>query len=209
MPHARPVRRRLFSAVATVFAVTVGASALTAPAAEGATTGTTSGTTTADATATQDVISFPRGDEIFGATSSGFLTLGDTASDRRWVPADGSAPKELSSRFPLQGTGSGDLMGMQVGDDAKLVDISNGQQLTSVFLGPRESLRQYVGAAGQALFTTSDNAIGGKDLHMHTQGVGQEPVTDLPAGATGMTVRAGTAHHGLLTYSTGTGTGTK
>ncbi|MGW2018392.1 FG-GAP repeat domain-containing protein [Streptomyces sp. NPDC001927] len=203
--HARPsARRRLVAAVTTVLAVTVGTTAFTGPAtAAPATEGTTVGRTDA-----QDVIAFPRGDKIFGATSSGFLTSNfpkeGTLVERRWVPVDGSAPQSLSSSDPLQGTGSGNLVGTRVGSDAKLLDISTGREVTRVFLGPRETLAQYVGAAGEALFTTSQNATGGRDLHMH-RSAGQTLVTGLPAGAAGMSVRAGTPDHGLLTYSTGTG----
>ncbi|MFC8276414.1 FG-GAP repeat domain-containing protein [Streptomyces sp. NPDC057271] len=206
MIHARPARRRLVVAVVTVLAVTAGGGALAAPAVAAP---ASEATATTGSAAAQDVISFPRGDKLSGVTASGFLTHASASFDRRWVPADGSAPKNLPSNFPLQGTGSGNLVGMRVGDDAKLVDISDGRQLTSVFLGPREVLREYAGAAGQALFTTSGNATGGRDLHIHTGGGADEPVTGLPAGATGMSVKAGTAHHGLLTYSTGTGTATK
>ncbi|MFE5631719.1 FG-GAP repeat domain-containing protein [Streptomyces sp. NPDC056543] len=206
MIHARPARRRLVVAVVTVLAVTAGGGALAGPASA---VPAAEGTARAGSAAAQDVIAFPRGDLISGATASGYLTRGESSFDRRWVPADGSAPKELSSAFPLQGTGSGNLVGMRVGDDAKLVDISDGRLLTSVFLGPRGLLREYVGAAGQALFTTSDNGSGGRDLFIHTSGGGEAPVTGLPAGAAGTAVRAGTADHGLLTYSTGTGEETK
>ncbi|MFF5934091.1 FG-GAP repeat domain-containing protein [Streptomyces sp. NPDC012508] len=205
MIHARRARRRLVVAVVSVLAVTAGGGALAGPASAAP---AAEGTTRAGAAAAQDVIAFPPGDLIFGATASGFLTRGASSFDRRWVPADGSAPKDLSSNFPLQGTGSGNLVGMRVGDDAKLVDVSDGRQLTSVFLGPREVLREYVGAAGQALFTTSDDGTGERDLFIHS-GSGEDPVAGLPTGATGMYVKAGTADHGLLTYSTGTGTQTK
>ncbi|MFD3943145.1 FG-GAP repeat domain-containing protein [Streptomyces sp. NPDC058579] len=208
MTHARPTRRRLVAAVTAVLAVTLGTTALAvpataAPAAEGTTTG---------GTAAQDVIAFPRGDKIFGATSSGFLTSnspgGGALFERRWVPLDGSTPKKLSSSNPLQSTGSGNLVGTRVGSDAILLDVSTGREVTRTFLGPRETLRRYVGAAGQALFTTSENGTGGHELHLH-RSVGETLVTGLPAGAEDMAVRAGTADHGLLTYSTGAGTEAK
>jgi hypothetical protein len=60
LPHARPAARsRLAATVVTVLAVTVGSTALIAPAvAAPATEGTT------DAAATQDVITFPRNLQI-------------------------------------------------------------------------------------------------------------------------------------------------
>ncbi|MFF9016212.1 FG-GAP repeat domain-containing protein [Streptomyces sp. NPDC014870] len=206
--HARPARRPLVAAVTTVLAVTLGATALTVPAtAAPATEGSTAGRTDA-----QNVIAFPRGDKIFGATSSGFLTSnypgGGTLVERRWVPVDGSAPKQLSSSNPLQSTGSGNLVGTRVGSDAILLDVSTGREVTRAFLGPRETLRTYVGAAGQALFTTSENGTGSRDLHLH-RSVGETQVTGLPAGVESIAVRAGTPDHGLVTYSTGTGAETK
>ncbi|MFI2437227.1 FG-GAP repeat domain-containing protein [Streptomyces sp. NPDC018693] len=204
MIHTRPAGRRLVAAATTVLAVTLGATALTAPAiAAPAAEGTATATTTA-----QGVIPFPMGDRLTGATASGYLTYNATPGEggtieRRWIPADGSAPTDLLWSVRMNPTGIGDLVGMLVGSEARLVDMATGQNRLSVFLGTRESLFRYVGAAGNALFTSASNETGGLDLRMHTKAGGERPVTGLPADVTSVSVGAGTPEHGLLTYTQG------
>ncbi|MEV4681916.1 VCBS repeat-containing protein [Streptomyces kurssanovii] len=212
MIHARPARRRLAAAVVTVLAVTVGASALTVPAiavpaAEGA--------TGAAAASTAGVVPFPAKSTIFGATATGFLTStevppmdeGGPTYSAHWVPADGSPATDIGWVSRIESTGSGDIVAFGWASGARLTDMATGDDLRSITVSGDTA---YAGAAGKALFTTTLNVDGDRLLQMHTPTSGSaRTTTGLPADATNVIVKAGTAAHALLTYSTGTGTTAK
>ncbi|MFF8600750.1 FG-GAP repeat domain-containing protein [Streptomyces sp. NPDC015232] len=206
MSHARPARRRLAAAVVTVLAVTVGATALTAPAIAAT---AVEGTTAADAT-TNEVAPFPKKSTVFGAGTTGYLALTQTAPygeeayslTRYWVTADGSAPpRELNWGTPIESTGSGDIVATHGGGQAALVDMATDKTLRTVQLGGDVT---YAGAAGKALFTTMPNAYGDRILHLNAVGTASGKMTvGLPGDATNVHVEPGTADHALLTYTTG------
>ncbi|MEU6881883.1 VCBS repeat-containing protein [Streptomyces sp. NPDC046712] len=206
MSHARPARRRLTAAVVTVLAVTVGASALTAPAIAAP---AAEGTTEAAATTTS-VAPFPKKSTIFGAGATGYLTLSQTApygeeaysETRYWVPADGSPATEINWGGKVESTGSGDIVAVNWGTGADLINMATGQKLRSVQLGGDVT---YAGAAGKALFTTLFNAYGDRLIHMNAVGATGKMTTGFPGDATSVGVKPGTAEHALVTYTIGTG----
>ncbi|MFF3317391.1 FG-GAP repeat domain-containing protein [Streptomyces sp. NPDC003035] len=207
MSHARPARRRLAAAVVTVLAVTVGGSALTAPAIAAPATDSAAAS---DVTTTQDVITIPPGTTIFGGTATGYLTSSKESSSRSWIRAsDGTSGGSWMWYVGVEATGLGDLVAVNTNDrsfpEAILTNMATRQKLFTVPLLGQE----YVGAADRTLFTTVDNASGGKDLRMHVQGTSDMPTTGLPANATSIDVSPGTPGHGLVTYSTGTGEAVK
>ncbi|MFE5484099.1 FG-GAP repeat domain-containing protein [Streptomyces sp. NPDC056527] len=204
MSHARPARRRLAAAVVTVLTVTVGSTGLTVPAVA-----SPAGEGTTDVSATQDVIPFPRNMQVYGVTSTGYLTVNPRyLEDTAWIRAsDGSS---VAWRFVrAQGTGLRDIVATRTyqASRAVLTDLATGEERLSVYLG--SSGVEYAGAAGEAIFTMVGNASGGKDLRMHTRVADRVTTTGIPADATSIDVRAGTPDHALLTYSTGTGTTVK
>ncbi|MCT4353225.1 VCBS repeat-containing protein [Streptomyces sp. Je 1-79] len=202
MIHARPARRRLVVSVVTVLAVTAGGGALAAPAVAAPAVEAT------HTAAAAEVAPFPAKSTVFGATATGFLTstevppmdeAGPTYS-AHWVPADGSAVKDIGWGF--ESTGSGDIVASHGATKASLTDVATGAKLRSVTF---ETGHTYAGAAGKALFTTVLNVNGDRLIHMHTTTSGSGKMTaGLPGNATGVTVKAGTATHALVTYSTGT-----
>ncbi|MEU9862942.1 VCBS repeat-containing protein [Streptomyces sp. NPDC047971] len=167
--------------------------------------------TEAGEAATSDVAPFPRNSTIFGAGATGFLALtktrasGDVPSSetRTWVPADGSAPKELNwATTRIESTGWGDTVAASWLDSrAELIDMATGETLLSV---PTKTGPSYAGAARDALFTSVGDTRGNRRLSMHTavDGVAQ-PTAGLPADLTSVTVKAGTADHALVTYYAG------
>jgi hypothetical protein len=211
--HARPARRRLAAAAVTVLAVTaVGASALTVPAIA---VPAAEGTTGAAARSTAGVVPFPAKSTIFGATAGGYLTStevppmddGGPTYTAHWVPADGSPATDIAWAARVESTGSGDIVAFGWASGGRLTDMATGANLRSITFGEDTA---YAGAAGKALFTTTLNVDGNRLLHMHTTTSGAARMTaGLPGDATGVVVKAGTAEHALLTYSTGTGTTAK
>ncbi|MFJ3103065.1 FG-GAP repeat domain-containing protein [Streptomyces sp. NPDC086835] len=208
MIHARPARRRLAAAVVTVLAVTVGATALTVPANA---VPAAEGTIGAEAASTTGVVPFPAKSTIFGATATGFLTStevppmdeGGPTYTAHWVRADGSPATDIDWAARIESTGSGDVVAFGWASGARLTDMATGVNLRSITVGGDTA---YAGAAGKALFTTTLNVEGARLLHMHTTTSGAAKMTaGLPGDATSVIVKAGTAEHALLTYSTGTG----
>ncbi|MEU9861146.1 VCBS repeat-containing protein [Streptomyces sp. NPDC047971] len=201
-------RSRLAAAVVTVLAVTVGTTALTAPAIAVPVSEGERGAAAVAAT----VASFPKNSTVLGAGATGYLALTRTAptgeepsSEKRyWVPADGSAATEIDGVAEVESTGSGDLVAARRATGADLVDMATGQKLHSVTL---DSATTFAGAAGRALFTTSVDVNGDRLLHMHTATGGPGRMTaGVPGDATSIGVKAGTADHALVTYTLGTGT---
>ncbi|MFF9913927.1 FG-GAP repeat domain-containing protein [Streptomyces sp. NPDC013457] len=208
MIHARPARRRLVAAVVTVLAVTAGGGALTAPAVAAP------AVEAAHATAAADVAPFPVKSTVFGATETGFLASvqgppmdesGPTYS-AHWVPADGSAAKEIG--WGYTSTGSGNLVVSSGTTGATLTDIATGTKFKSISFGTGHT---YAGAAGKALFTTVLNDNGDRLIHMYSAASAWtgKMTTGLPGNATEIKVRPGTAAHALVTYTTGTGADAK
>ncbi|MET9372868.1 VCBS repeat-containing protein [Streptomyces sp. NPDC002992] len=201
MSHARPARRRLAAAVVTVLAVTVGANTLTAPAIAAP-----AAEATTEAAATTNVVPFPQKSTVLGAGATGFLALTQTpphgeepfSETRYWVPADGSAPKELNWGAKIEMTGSGDIAASNWATGADLTDMATGQKLSGVSVGGEVA---YAGAAGKALFTSMVNVNGDTVLHMNAIGATGKMTAGLPGGAVHVRVSAGTGDHALLTYT--------
>ncbi|MFE5484963.1 FG-GAP repeat domain-containing protein [Streptomyces sp. NPDC056527] len=208
--HSHGFSRRLAVAVGVTVAVTVG-TALPTGAAAAAAPVPASATEGAAEAASTDVVPFPKNTTILGAGATGFLALTKTRASgdvpysetRSWVPADGSAPKELNwATTRIESTGSGDVVAASWPQSkAELIDMATGQTLLSV---PTETGPDYAGAAGNALFTSVGNTKGHRRLSMHTAAGGAAaPTAGLPAEVTSAKVKAGTADHALVTYYVG------
>jgi hypothetical protein len=202
----RTARRRLAAAVTVVLALTAAGGALPSPA-----TAAPAAVFAATGAEDQSVTAFPKGDVITGATTSGYLTY-NPATGRSWLPAAGGSPVKWPSTFTVLGTGSGDLVATYAAPSnttGTITDMATGSVVYSYYPGPSTSGVTFAGAADVCLFTTLDNAAGGKTLRMHTKDVALRTVTGLPDTATEVKVVPATATHAQVTYTTGTGTDTR
>ncbi|AVV46559.1 VCBS repeat-containing protein [Streptomyces sp. ID05-04B] len=202
----RDARRRLAAAVTVVLALTATGAALPSPATAAPTAGLA-----ATGAEGQSVVAFPKGNVITGATASGYLTH-NPATGRSWLPAAGGAPTKWPSSFTVLGTGSGDLVATYAAPantTGMITDMATGSVVYSYYPGPSTSGVTFAGAAGLCLFTTLDNAAGGKTLRMHTKDMPLRTVPGLPDTATEVKVAPATAAHAQVTYATGTGTDTR
>ncbi|WP_432017870.1 FG-GAP repeat domain-containing protein [Streptomyces hydrogenans] len=189
MLPVRVTRRRTAAAVATVLAVTLGAGALTVPAAVAAPV-TAAAATEAQETVAQmplhTVVDAPGG-------SAGFFVdnwfRGDSVA---WTSYKDGKTVPLGDYSEIYG---GDLY---VDYKGNVVDMATGAR----YKLPAENANA-VGVAGPYVFTafTFDNTSGTgvTTLWAHTA-EGQRQITGLPAGAQEFFVRGGTEKHGLVRF---------
>ncbi|MFG3037883.1 FG-GAP-like repeat-containing protein [Streptomyces sp. NPDC048330] len=210
MLSVRSTQRRLGASVATVLAVTLGAGALTVPAASAAVLPAAGASTTG--TTQQAAVAFPGGAAVIIASgTTGFLSYDKTVPEYRWTPYDGGAPTVMPGVPATTGTGSGDLVVSVESDKMSLRDMGTNSTLHSVWLGTLDGpggegsvTVAYGGAAGSALFTTVKREAG-LSLVQHVQGKSPVTVTGLPTGLKSVRVHPGTAEHALVTYVTAAG----
>ncbi|KUO14102.1 FG-GAP repeat domain-containing protein [Streptomyces sp. DSM 15324] len=202
----RIARPRLAAAITVVLALTAAGGALPSSA-----TAAPADVIAATGAADQSVTAFPKRDVITGATASGYLTY-NPATGRTWLPAPGGSPTKWPSSYTVLGTGSGDLVATYAAPTnttGTITDMATGTVVYSYYPGPSATGATFAGAAGVCLFTTLDNAAGGKTLRMHTKDAALRTVTGLPDTATEVRVVPATATHAQVTYATGTGTDTR
>ncbi|WP_246574382.1 FG-GAP repeat domain-containing protein [Streptomyces genisteinicus] len=196
VPLARPTRRRFAAVVTTVLAITLGATALTAPAH--AAPAVRSALTTDTPTAA-DPVPYPRTDRLVGAGVTGFLTdpnSGPTTWFRRY--ADGAA-QEYEGAVLLRSTATTDFL-VTVGP--KLITqrnlASDGSLEVPVGTLPGDAM--WAGAAADAVFT-SVTTEAGTVLRKHVAGAPATPVTGLPADATYVMATPATPDHALVRFT--------
>ncbi|MFI1976691.1 FG-GAP repeat domain-containing protein [Streptomyces wedmorensis] len=199
MPLARPPRRRLAAAVTTVLAVTLGASALTAPAhavpvASGVLTAT-------PATTTADPIPYPVNGRLMGAGVSGFLTAApdNTLTWRRY--ADGSG-QTYAYHATLRSTRTTDYLVRRETNKITQTNLSTNDSM-GVFVGAATTDgAKYVGSAADAVFTTVVTETG-TVLRKHSRAVPSATVTGLPSDAISVEVTPATPEHAKVGFLQG------
>ncbi|MET9677417.1 VCBS repeat-containing protein [Streptomyces sp. NPDC006482] len=184
-------RRRITTAVTVVLAVTLGAGALNAPAFAAPVGGVSAaeGAQVAAATPT-----FPRDAEVVLAGTTGFL-----ASNGTWTGYDG-VTAERGVGHDWQATGAPDLMEAVDAFESSLVNMATGATVLSVNSQIAGPIRAFVGAAGTAIFTVNVN----NTFLIHTKAgttTTTRVVKGVPADASDITVQAGNASYGVVTYS--------
>ncbi|MFE2010948.1 FG-GAP repeat domain-containing protein [Streptomyces sp. NPDC059491] len=191
MPSTAASRRRLAAAVTVTLAVTlaagtVGAPAFAAPAAVAPPSGA--------AQATSAALTFPRRAEIAFSGTTGFLS-----SDGLWTGYDGvTAQRGFSHDW--QATGAPDLMATDGAFESRIFDVARGTTVLHINSQIQGPIGTFVGAAGTSLFTYTQT----RAFLMHTRSgatTTSRAVTGVPAGASDVSVQAGNASYGVVTYS--------
>ncbi|MEV4683531.1 VCBS repeat-containing protein [Streptomyces kurssanovii] len=188
MISLRTHRRRTAGCAATVLAVTLGAGALTVPAAGAATSPATGATRTQDG-----IVKVPPHSTILAAGRAGFISTNDYRLDSRaWIRYEDGVRTTLDhiSRNHL----AGDSVLECGSTEATVRNLATDTTVTV----PKGS-GYCIGLAGGAAFTRLHSG-GSTALWMHTRAEGSRQVTGLPAGATDIQVKHGDAVHGLLQY---------
>ncbi|MFD4372572.1 hypothetical protein [Streptomyces sp. NPDC058486] len=206
MPLARSPRRRLTAAVTTVLAVTLGASALTAPAGAAPGTGVRNAVGAAGATELDaDLIAYPAEGELAGVGLTGFLTRGPSGI-ATFQPYAGGPVQVYDEAAFLTSTRTADFVVDWAPGKVIQRDLATNTTLV-VLTGEAAGDPQYAGAAGDAVYTTVRSETGtGTDtvLLKHTVAApAGEPVTGLPAGAGGFAIEPATPDHAEITFSQG------
>ncbi|MEU6881881.1 VCBS repeat-containing protein [Streptomyces sp. NPDC046712] len=186
------------------------APAFAAPSA--APSGAVAGTTAEAAEAgTQNVIPLPTDAKVVGAGATGFLTrtYHDGYAEQHWTSFATGAVTDLGWSVGVQSTGSGDVVSEISQSNVRLVDMSTGTRLLDLDRRTLGDGVRYVGAAGRALFTSAPEPTTGDQGLVMRDRTADRAVTGLPQGVTAVSVRAGTSEHGLVTFTTGTGTAAK
>ncbi|MFF0476834.1 FG-GAP repeat domain-containing protein [Streptomyces sp. NPDC004284] len=201
---ARTTRRRLAAAVTTVMAVTLGAGALTVPAsavpvAGGGPVANTANTADA-ATTAADPIPYPAAGRLVGAGVTGFLTAAPdgTTTWRRY--ADGAGQAYGAGTY-LRSTRTTDYLVFQGTYKITQRNLSTSGSL-EIPVGSAAGDAKYVGAAGDAVFTTLATEAG-TVLRRHTEAVAGATVTVLPADAISLKVEPVTPDRALVTFLQG------
>ncbi|MEU4063709.1 VCBS repeat-containing protein [Streptomyces wedmorensis] len=200
MPLARPTRRRLAAAVTTVLAVTLGASALAAPAnALPAASGVLTAT---PATTAADPVPYPKGSRLAGAGVTGFLTTApdNTTTFRRYSDGEGQA---YTGGTYLRSTRTTDYLVI------RSTGLITQQNLTTsgslqIAVGSTAPDARYAGAAADAVFTTRETEAG-TVLRKYTEtDTAGTTVTGLPTDALALTVTpAGNPDQAVVTFRQG------
>ncbi|MCT4355331.1 VCBS repeat-containing protein [Streptomyces sp. Je 1-79] len=199
MPQARLTRRRLAIAVATALAATLGASAAAVPASAVPAVG---GVRTAPAATTAGhPIPYPQGGRLDGAGVTGFLTTAPETGTSTWRRyADGSG-QAYSSVTYLRSTRTTDFLVFQGSYRITQRNMTTGGSL-EIPVGSATGDATYVGAAGDAVFTTLVTDTG-TVLRKHTEADNNATVTGLPVGATSLKVAPATPDHARVTFLQG------
>ncbi|MFF8804490.1 FG-GAP repeat domain-containing protein [Streptomyces omiyaensis] len=185
--HLRPSRRPAGASVTTVLAVTLGAGVLAAPSAGAA-----------DAPSARDgVLRVEPYFSALAAGSTGFLgtTNHHTGGERVWVRYD------TGKRTPVGGARDvvGDDLLECTSSEATVRNMGTGADGLTV---PLERGEHCAGMAGSSVFLTT---LGTGGLRAYDAVHGSRAVTGIPAGATDVGVRPGTATHALLVYEAADG----
>ncbi|MFC9261587.1 FG-GAP-like repeat-containing protein [Streptomyces hydrogenans] len=197
---ARSTRRRLAGAVTTVLAVTLGATALTAPAyAAPLTGGALVAGTTVDAApaADPDPITYPVAGRLVDAGVTGFLTTDtdNVSTFRRYTDGAGQAYEGATY---LRSTATTDFLVFRGGNKITQRNLATNGSL-EVAVGSLPGDAKWAGAAADAVFTTVATEAG-TVLRKHAAGAPDVKVTGLPADASMVTVTPGTPDHALVTF---------
>ncbi|MEU3605758.1 VCBS repeat-containing protein [Streptomyces sp. NPDC035033] len=197
MPLAPPTRRRLAAAVTTVLAVTLGASALTAPAHAAPAAGVLVAEA-ADAAA--DPIPFPNdGSGLVEAGVNGFLTRGPDATSTWRRYADGTG-QSYTGHVSLRSTRTTDFLVFRGAYTITQRNLGTNGSL-EVPVGSAAGGAKYAGAAADAVFTTLPTETG-TVLRKHTE-TGTTTVTGLPADAVVHEVLPATPDHAKVLFGSG------
>ncbi|GHA61577.1 hypothetical protein GCM10010330_11940 [Streptomyces tendae] len=199
MSHVRPSGRRFAAAVTVVLAVTAGLTGTPGPAQAAPAVPSTA---TALQAASDSLPPFPVDRELTGVTASGYVVRDQAMRTRSWVRASDGAVTELGED-PVRATGQGDLVAVWNTDRADVRDLAGGRTVLSVPTDSAEGV-DFVGAAGEAVFTTDRDATAGAELWMHTANGTTVAVTGLPDDARDHFVLNSTADHALVRYKTDT-----
>ncbi|MEX0171899.1 FG-GAP repeat domain-containing protein [Streptomyces sp. LMG1-1-1.1] len=199
MPLARSTRRRLAAAVTTVLAVTLGASALAAPAhavpAAGGFLAATAATTDADP------ITYPKGSRLAGAGVTGFLTVSpdNVTAFRRYSDGGGQAYTGLTY---LRSTRTTDYLVFRSSTQITQRNLTTSGNL-QLAVGSAATDAKYAGAAGDAVFTTRVTESG-TVLRKYTEADSAgTTVTGIPTDALSLTVLPSTPDQAVVHFRQG------
>ncbi|MFG3188340.1 FG-GAP repeat domain-containing protein [Streptomyces omiyaensis] len=194
MLPVRLTRRRTAASVATVLAVTLGAGVLAAPSAGAA-----------DAPSARDgALKVAPYTSALGAGSTGFLvTLNNhTGGDQAWIRYDTGKQTPISEAeyfYTDERNVVGDDLLLCTSSEATVRNMGTGADGLTV---PLEGNEHCAGMAGSSVFLT---AWGTGKLRAYDAVHGSRAVTGIPAGATDVRVKPGTATHALLAYKAADG----
>ncbi len=197
---ARSTRRRLAGAVTTVLAVTLGATALTAPAyAAPLAAGTTADAIpAADPDPITDPIAYPAGSRLVGAGVSGFLTTtnDNVTAFRRYTDGSGQA---YDGAVYLRSTATTDFLVFRGSRTITQRNLRTSGVL-DVAVGTLPGDARWAGAAADAVFTTVTTEAG-TVLRKHVDDVPTVTVTGLPADASMVMVTPATPEHAKVSFT--------
>ncbi|MET9347046.1 FG-GAP repeat domain-containing protein [Streptomyces termitum] len=196
MSTGRSTRRLRVSAVTTVLAVTLGATALTAPAHAGPVADGVRTTAAADA----EPIAYPTDGRLVSAGVNGFLTTSSAGVSIFHRYAGGAEQSYGTSAVYLRSSSTTDFL---ITRKSTVITQRNmaTDELLEVPIGTQPGDARWVGAAGDSVFTTVVTEAG-TVLRRHVAGSPAVVVSGLPAGATSFTVTPGTPAHAKVTFST-------
>ncbi|MFF8414841.1 hypothetical protein [Streptomyces omiyaensis] len=196
---ARLTRRRLADGVTTVLAVTLGATALTAPASAAplAPGRTADANPAADPDPVTDSAAYPKGSRLVGAGVTGFLTTTNTnvTTFRRYT--DGAAQTYEGAVY-LRSTPTTDFLVFRGGNKITQRNLATNGSL-EVPVGSLTGDAKWAGAAADAVFTTVVSEAG-TVLRKHVAGTPDAKVTGLPADASLVTVTPATPDHAKVSF---------
>ncbi|MCX5227166.1 VCBS repeat-containing protein [Streptomyces sp. NBC_00233] len=194
VPLARSTRRRLAGAVTTVLAVTLGATAPTAPAYAAPFEG---GVLAADAATTADPIAYPKAGRLVGAGVTGFLTTSSAGvtSFRRYSDGGGQG---YDGDVYLRSTPTTDFLVFRGSYKITQRNLATNGSL-EVPVGSLTGDAKWAGAAADAVFTTVATEAG-TALRKHVDGAPTVTVTGLPADAAAVMVTPATPAHAKVAF---------
>ncbi|MFB7361163.1 FG-GAP repeat domain-containing protein [Streptomyces hydrogenans] len=199
---ARSTRRRLAGAVTTVLAVTLGATALTAPAYAAPLAG---GVLAAATTATEgpaadpDPIAYPEASRLVGAGVTGFLTISNLTGDttfRRYTDGTGQAYEGATY---LRSTATTDFLVFRGPSKITQRNLATNGSL-EIATSSLPGGAQWAGAAADAVFTTVATEAG-TVLRKHVDETPDVTVTGLPADASMVMVTPATPEHAKVSFT--------
>ncbi|MFH9082715.1 FG-GAP-like repeat-containing protein [Streptomyces pristinaespiralis] len=195
VPLARSTRGRLARAITTVLAITLGATAPTAPAHAAPVAG---GGLAADAASTADPIAYPKAGRLVGAGVTGFLTTSGTSISTFQRYSD-SAGQTYDGAVYLRSTPTTDFLVFRGGSKITQRNLATNGSL-EVPVGSLTGDARWAGAAADAVFTTVVTEAG-TVLRKHVDEAPTVTVTGLPADATSVMVTPATPAHAKVTFT--------
>ncbi len=196
VPLARSTRRRLAGAVTTVLAVTLGATALTAPAYAAPVAG---GVLAAEAATTADPIAYPKSGRLVGAGVTGFLTTSNTniTTFRRYADGTGQG---YDGAVYLRSTPTTDFLVFRGAYQITQRNLATNGSLEVPIGSLTGADAKWAGAAGDAVFTTVVTEAG-TVLRKHVDEAPTVTVTGLPADASSVMVTPATPAHAKVAFT--------